>query len=499
MMDSIVNSLWRHFTDPHAACHNLRLCPKEYKVRDLNQEIKQILSNKPDKEWEKPTARKVLKALHISDLHPDLYYTVGAPGKCGEPVCCRSNVTLKLSFREALARIERGEHLEVDPSSDSPAGYWGSLNSCDLPIQTFHLFLKEIAEINPDLIIWTGDNTPHDIWQQSQSYNLNFTVMLTEKMAKAAPRAKIIAAMGNHESFPVNVYDYEGEREKMLIGGLAEAWKPWLTKEAYDMLREKGYYAVTIPEFNNLKVISVNTQAQNDQNWFNLRNPTDPGSMLKWIEAELKASEAAGQLVYIIGHIPPASAMNDWAMRFNALTERYSYNIRGQFYGHTHRDHVGFFPSFADKERLAAYYLISPSLTTYSDKHPEYRVMSLDYDTLQVLDYEQYRLDLTKFRAKEDSAKFELFYRFRDAYKLEDMTIRGGMSQLKSRLQTDNETQIKYTYLKSSGTEKGHAGKDVYCDTMPSPQWSAECNGGTFKPSSFEKVAGKWRDLQHKQ
>lgn len=172
-------------------------------------------------------------------------------------------------------------------------------------------------------------------------------------------------------------------------------------------------------------------------------------------------------------------------MRFNALTERYSYNIRGQFYGHTHRDHVGFFPSFADKEKLAAYYLISPSLTTYSDKHPEYRVMTLDYDTLQVIDYEQYRLDLTKFKSKEDNAKFELFYRFKEAYKLPDMTISGGMSQLKHLLQTDNETQIKYTYFKSSGTEKGHAGKDIYCDTMPSPQWATECNGGTFKPGTF--------------
>lgn len=51
MMDSIVNSLWRHYTDPHAVCHNLRLCPKEYKVRNLDEEIKQILTGKPDKEW----------------------------------------------------------------------------------------------------------------------------------------------------------------------------------------------------------------------------------------------------------------------------------------------------------------------------------------------------------------------------------------------------------------------------------------------------------------
>lgn len=70
--------------------------------------------------------------------------------------------------------------------------------------------------------------------------------MLTEKLAKAT-KAKIIGAMGNHESFPVNVYDYEGDREKMLNGGLAETWKPWLTPQAYNMLRTKGYYSITIP------------------------------------------------------------------------------------------------------------------------------------------------------------------------------------------------------------------------------------------------------------
>jgi len=43
------------------------------------------------------------------------------------------------------------------------------------------------------------------------------------------------------------------------------------------MLRTKGYFSMTVPEMNNLKIISVNTQAQNDMNWFLLRDPTDPG------------------------------------------------------------------------------------------------------------------------------------------------------------------------------------------------------------------------------
>lgn len=69
----------------------------------------------------------------------------------------------------------------------------------------------------------------------------------------------------------------------MLNGALAEAWKPWLTQDAYNMLRTKGYFSIVLPQFNNLKIISMNTQAQNNMNWFLLQDPTDPGKMLEWI------------------------------------------------------------------------------------------------------------------------------------------------------------------------------------------------------------------------
>lgn len=118
--------------------------------------------------------------------------------------------------------------------------------------------------------------------------------------------------------------------------------------------------------------------------------------MLKWIESELSQSEKIGQKVYLIGHIPPKSNLNDWAIRFNAIVDRYAYIIRGQFYGHTHSDHVSFFPQMKNAANvstaaLSNYYLVSPSLTTYSDRIPEYRVMDVDFDTLQVIDYSQYR------------------------------------------------------------------------------------------------------------
>ncbi len=63
---------------------------------------------------------------------------------------------------------------------------------------------------------------------------------------------------------------------------------------------------------NNLKIISLNTQAQNNLNFYLLRDSTDPGKMFEWLENELKISESKEQLVYIIGHIPPGDFIYEW-------------------------------------------------------------------------------------------------------------------------------------------------------------------------------------------
>ena len=130
---------------------------------------------------------------------------------------------------------------------------------------------------------------------------------------------------------------------------------------------------------NNLR------EAGNPQNWFLLENPTDPGDQLKWIESQLRKAEKEGYFVWIIGHVHPKSTLNDWIMRYNALVDRYSYVIRSQFFGHSHVDHIAFFPTFSDPKKLASYHMISPSLTTSSFLNPQYRVLTVDYDTLLIL------------------------------------------------------------------------------------------------------------------
>lgn len=115
-------------------------------------------------------------------------------------------------------------------------------------------------------------------------------------------------------------------------------------------------------------------------------------------------------------------------MRFNAIIDRYSYTVRGQFFGHSHSDHVSFYPrlkniSKMEQAPLSSYYLVAPSLTTYSNRVPEYRVMEIDFDSSIVLDFKQYRLDLRKFTSRDQNPVFELLYSFKESYGIKDMSI----------------------------------------------------------------------------
>jgi len=77
---------------------------------------------------------------------------------------------------------------------------------------------------------------------------------------------------------------------------------------------------------------------------------------------------------------------------------------------------------------------------------------------------------LRKYTKKTDNAKFELLYSFKNAYKVDDMTLKGGMSTVYQKMENDPATQKLYTSLMDGGLNDGHSGKAVFCDTLATPQ-----------------------------
>ena len=62
------------------------------------------------------------------------------------------------------------------------AGAWGDYQ-CDLPKETAELLFMYIRNMHPserpELILWTGDSTPHDIWNQTIHKNIMYTIQIS--------------------------------------------------------------------------------------------------------------------------------------------------------------------------------------------------------------------------------------------------------------------------------------------------------------------------------
>lgn len=131
--------------------------------------------------------RKTLKVVHVSDPHVDYMYAPGSDAYCNDYLCCREK-----------------QGFPTEP--ERQAGIWGSYQ-CDLPPATLVLMFKYIAEeIKPDILIWTGDNSPHVIWENDHEEVVSATRNITEMIQFAFKNTKItvIATNGNHDTFPAN-------------------------------------------------------------------------------------------------------------------------------------------------------------------------------------------------------------------------------------------------------------------------------------------------------
>ena len=74
-------------------------------------------------------------------------------------------------------------------------------------------------------------------------------------------------------------------------------------------IKRGAYYSVKARD--NLRIISLNTNYCNDENWWLLINGTDPENELTWLINQLAEAEKLNEKVHIIGHVPPGKTTNE--------------------------------------------------------------------------------------------------------------------------------------------------------------------------------------------
>ncbi len=351
----ILDSLMDHYMTPEYICTKLSICKNiHYQLLDADDYAKNLLIDKP-KTIKKSTINNsatTWKMLHVTDIHTDTQYIEGSVGNCIDPFCCRKD-----------SQADKSQSVKL-------SGKWGFLGKCDLPVNTLISFVDSVAqEIQPDLIIWTGDNPSHAEWEQDTSKEILtvsniFTNLLKEKFGN---KTMIYPSLGNHEKFPVDqFYPFDSQKEKPLLKFFADIWKDWLGEDAYDTFLNFGYYSKKHLD-TNLRIISYNCLYCDVLNFYLIKNPTDPNNQIQWLEKTLRQAEKNGEVVYLIGHISAAdtSMLTECAKRFKAITDRFSNIILGQFAGHTHLDEIKVMNEYFDSSKISGIVYIAPSLTTY--------------------------------------------------------------------------------------------------------------------------------------
>ena len=393
--DIVIDSVIRRFVNGDAVCSFLKICNDTTEYESIEDFAERILKNRPEIKEKEIVKRKndedYYKVVQVTDIHLDMEYKEGTVANCVKPLCCR-----ELADDDLI------------PVKQIYAGLYGTTGNCDANIETVRAFAAKAKELNPDYIMFTGDNIAHSVWLVTQEEVIKATRMQIEAIQEEfGLDTPIYPAIGNHEKAPVD--EFHGN-ETELLQGLADIFRPYLDDQAYESFRKYGYYTLLVKK--NLRIISINCLLCDSFNFFLLYDSSQVRQMFKWLENVLDQAEKNGEIVHIMDHIPMTSSQHtvQCSSRLKILIDRYQNIIRGYFSGHSHSEYLNIVHEYYTPENPTQVNYICSGLTTYSEYQPSFRMYLIDKNELYVQDFIQYRMNLTESNEKRTPIWFIPYY-----------------------------------------------------------------------------------------
>jgi hypothetical protein len=375
--------------------------------------------------------------IQVTDIHYDQHYVENGTIYCDTPLCCHEPAS-------QYSRIKSGK-------------FGGSLN-CDTSINTLKSFVQAAYDLNPDFLIWTGDNAQHDAWNstQEEAYFATSTIKkeIDEVFKNSIP---IYPVIGNHEVYP---NDLLASGKESIFQVYADIYKDYFFEEqALETFSKYGYYTEKHPN-TNLRIIALNCLYCDSVNYHHLSsNHTEAKKEFIWLEQVLREAESNGEYVYILDHFPINSefTLAECSKRLIAIFDRFDYIIRGYFSGHNHLDDIAPVRRYFEPRPIININYIAPSLTPNEGEglNPSFRQYIIDSNTKQVIDYEQYRLNLTEANLKEQ-ANWYLSYTATQLFNVSDLTEREQMCSIN----VEGE-YIKKRYSDNASEKQMHDKKEI--------------------------------------
>ncbi|KAF8471207.1 hypothetical protein BDZ91DRAFT_781013 [Kalaharituber pfeilii] len=335
--------------------------------------------------------------LHITDLHPDNYYT---------PQASPSNAChVRLPETDPDASVLKKPKGPDDEPNDPPSGdpetvglYGAPATNCDSPHTLINATFDWIKNnlMNPDddsmgidFVIWTGDSARHDNDVQrprTEKEILSLNQMMIDKMLEVFGNKDglddedptndliipVVPTLGNNDILPHNIF-LPGPNT--LTREYLSLWKSFIPEDQYHIFDRGAYFwKDVVPgnkkgendqlEHGGLAVVSLNTM------YFFASNsavdgcdlPSEPGyQQFEWLRVQLDLMRQTGMKALVIGHVPPArvrevgwkeGGREDWETgwgkrswdetcwrKFVLWSKQYRDVLVGSMFGHMNLDH----------------------------------------------------------------------------------------------------------------------------------------------------------------
>ena len=397
-----VDSLILRLANEQNFCHSLGFCFEGEETEDSYDYAIRVLKGKPDKKKEEIDFKAPkLRMLQVNDIHLDVGYIENGTVFCGEPVCCRTPAS-------NYSRIKSGK--------------FGALGRCDANLNLVDSFIEKAYELKPDFIIWAGDNSPHNLKNSSQDENYNATIIIRDKINKKFNfSVPIFPSLGNHEIFPVDLFI---KSETDFLEHYATIFKEYFyEQEAFETFKKYGYYTEKYKD-TNLRIVVLNCLLCDNMNFYIMggRHQRTKDQFI-WLEKVLREAEKNNEYIYLVDHFPinESFELTECAQRLRALIERFNYLIRGHFSGHSHLDDIAPVRTFFEPKPIININFVAPPLGTFSEKNPSFRMYIIDSNTKNIIDYEQYRLNITDANIKK-KAEWYIAYNATKLFNVTDLT-----------------------------------------------------------------------------
>ncbi|KAL8924102.1 MAG: hypothetical protein Q9208_004239 [Pyrenodesmia sp. 3 TL-2023] len=275
--------------------------------------------------------------LHITDVHPDRFYSQG-------------------SSTDSDDACHWGQ---------GSAGVFGAERTdCDSPITlvnaTFQ-WINDNLKDSIDFIVWTGDSARHDndeLIPRTEEQVIELNELLVTKFVEVFGKddkindtdptndftIPIVPNFGNNDILPHNIFTQGPNR---WTKAFSHVWRKFIPEEQRHSFERGGWFFVEVIP-NKLAVFSLNTLY-----FFNSNTAADgcadrsePGyEQFEWLRVQLQFIRQRGMKAILMGHVPPArtASKQSWDetcwQKYTFWLQQYRDVIVGGLYGHMNIDH----------------------------------------------------------------------------------------------------------------------------------------------------------------